>query len=182
MDSGEQPAGNTKLILLTALAAGALGLGTAWLMAQPDHDLDPFTRLAGEIGCQCGDCNLRPIATCGCGYADGMLAELRQLVDTGQSDEQVMTTLVARYNPTVRIKPDSSGFGLLAWAAPILLLTVGAVGVGAVLSRWAQKGAADSDRLRPAPTFPSTTDATTQSDDDARRRGIVERELDSLGD
>ena len=87
-------------------------------MAQPDHRIDSFTRLAGEIGCQCGTCPLRPIATCGCGYADGMLAELRELVDTGQSDEQIMTTLATRYDPSVRIKPSGSGFDLVAWAAP----------------------------------------------------------------
>ncbi len=182
MHSGNNQAGSATLIVLTALAAGALGLASAWWMAQPDHRIDPFTRLAGEIGCQCGDCNLRPIGTCGCGFADGMLAELRELVDTGQSDEQVMTTLVARYNSTIRIKPDSSGFGLLAWAVPILLLTMGAVGVGAVLSHWARKDFDDDDPSKPPVASPSTPATTMQDDNDARLRAIVERELDSLSD
>ncbi len=164
--------GTGKLFVLTAIVAAALGLGAAWWMAQPDYSVDSFTRLAGEIGCQCGTCPLRPIATCGCGYADGMLAELHELVDSGQSDEQVMATLVARYDASVRIKPEGSGLGLAAWAAPILLLTVGAVGVGSVLSRWTRRSPDDSgDEVAP----PS-------SDDDARLREIVERELSSLED
>ncbi len=159
MGTAHRVDGNGTVLLLTAVAAAALGLGAAWWMAQPDHSIDPFTRLAGEIGCQCGTCPLRPIATCGCGFADGMLAELHELVDSGQSDEQIMATLESRYDPSVRIKPDGAGFGLAAWAAPILLLTVGAVAVGAVLSR-----------------------LTRREDDDGRLREIVERELGSLED
>ena len=164
--------GTGKLLLLTAVVAAALGLGAAWWMAQPDYSTNSFTRLSGEIGCQCGTCPLRPIATCGCGYADGMLAELRELIDSGQSDEQVMTTLVARYDASVRIKPEGAGLGLAAWAAPILLLTVGAVGVGSVLARWTRRSADNS----------CDEATTTDRDDDARLREIVERELSSLED
>ncbi len=169
MGTAHRVDGNGTVLLLTAVAAAALGLGAAWWMAQPDHSIDPFTRLAGEIGCQCGTCPLRPIATCGCGFADGMLAELHELVDSGQSDEQIMATLESRYDPSVRIKPDGAGFGLAAWAAPILLLTVGAVAVGAVLSRLTRREDDDGD-------------VAMRSDDDGRLREIVERELGSLED
>jgi len=181
MDKAHREAGNAKLIVLAAAAAAAaLGLGAAWWIAQPDHRIDSFTRLAGEIGCQCPTCPLRPIATCGCGFADGMLAELRELVDTGQSDEQIMTTLAARYDPSVRIKPGGSGLDLAAWAAPILLLTVGAVGVGAVLSRWVQRGTDGTDGREQATTSAEIT--TPLANEDARLREIIERELGSLGD
>ena len=98
-----------------------------------------------------------------------MLAELHELVDSGQSDEQIMATLESRYDPSVRIKPDGAGFGLAAWAAPILLLTVGAVAVGAVLSRLTRREDDDGD-------------VAMRSDDDGRLREIVERELGSLED
>jgi cytochrome c-type biogenesis protein CcmH/NrfF len=180
MDKAHREAGNAKLIVLAAVAAAALGLGAAWWIAQPDHRIDSFTRLGGEIGCQCPTCPLRPIATCGCGFADRMLAELRELVDTGQSDEQIMTTLAARYDPSVRIKPGGSGLDLAAWAAPILLLTVGAVGVGAVLSRWVQRRTDGTDGREQATTSAEIT--TPLADEDARLREIIERELGSLGD
>ena len=178
MDTATSGNGHKVLFLLAVVTAAALGLGVAWWMAQPDHSIDSFTRLSGEIGCPCGTCPLRPIATCGCGYADGMLAELRDLVDSGQSDQQIMTTLITRYDPSVRIKPDVSGFGLAAWAAPILLLTMGAVVVGTVLARWTRRDINGGDN----PTASSSPPAVPVPGNDERLRKIVERELGSLED
>ena len=107
--------GNVGLVL-AAVVAVALGLGSAWWMAQPDTTVSQYERLGAEIGCQCGTCPMRPIATCGCGFADGMLGELRTLVDEGHDDDEVMATFAARYGDAVRIKPASSGLDLTAWA------------------------------------------------------------------
>ena len=168
---------SNRYLVVAAIIAAAVGLGGGWWAAQPHSHLSQFDRLGAEIGCQCGTCPLRPIATCGCGFADGMLAELTALADGTQSDAEIMATFATRYNPSVRIKPASTGIGLLAWIAPMLLLTIGAVGVGAVLLRWASAAGSEADSGAPSETEPSI--AAADSDD---ARAIVERELADLAD
>lgn len=172
-------AGSATGLALAATAAAVAGLGLAWWIAQPDMSVGQYERLGAVIGCTCGTCPLRPIATCGCGFADGMLGELAELVAEGHDDETVMATFASRYGEAIRIQPASSGLDLTAWAAPMLLLTVGAVVVGAVVVRWARGGAAvagDEGRPDPLegdlPPVPGT--------EEERLRTIVERELEDL--
>ncbi|NKB89990.1 MAG: hypothetical protein GKS06_17400 [Acidobacteria bacterium] len=160
--------------IVAGIFAAVIGLGGGWWAAQPHNDLSQYDRLGAEIGCQCGTCPKRPIATCGCAFADGMLGELAELTDGSRSDAEVMETFAVRYDPSVRIKPAADGLGLLAWIAPMLMLTVGAVGVGALLTRWiamqqADEALADSD---------SAVVPAIDLDDDAL--AIVERELADL--
>ena len=165
--------GGAAVLILAVVAAAAIGLGSAWWLAQPDRTLGQYDRLAGEIGCQCGTCPLRPIATCGCGFASGMLTELHELVDEGLPDQEVMSTLIVRYNESIRIKPASSGFELTAWAVPILLLTVGAVALAGTLVRWTQVESGEVEH--PAETTAAPTDSS-------RLRELMEKELEEFGD
>lgn len=163
---------------LAAIAAAALGLGGAWWLAQPDTSVSQYERLAMEIGCQCGTCPNRPILTCGCGFADNMLGELRAVTGQGQSDDQVMATFVSSYNPSVRIKPAGRGLDLTAWAAPLILLTVGAVALGAAVASWTRRDGAGGDD-----GISSRQDgADIGGDERDRLRRQVERELGELGD
>jgi cytochrome c-type biogenesis protein CcmH/NrfF len=165
---------NTKpYVVLAAVVAAVVGLGGGWWAAQPHSHLSQHERLGAEIGCQCGTCPKRPIATCGCAFADGMLSELAALADDSQSDDEVIATLVSRYDPSVRIKPGSTGFGLLAWVTPMLFLTVGAVGVGALLMRWAT--------MRDDEVIVSEDEASLViATGDPEALAIVERELADL--
>jgi len=168
---------SNRYVVVAAVIAAAVGLAGGWWAAQSrdqDH-MSQYARLGAEIGCQCATCPLRPIATCGCAFADGMLAELSAMTDGSQSDAQIMATFAGRYSPSVRIKPAGSGLALLVWVAPMLLLTVGGVGVGAVLSRWAASRETGAN-----------PDFAVEKLDPARRdtveaRAIVERELADLG-
>jgi len=169
---------SNRYLIVAAVIAAAVGMGGGWWAAQPHSHLSQFERLGAEIGCQCATCPLRPIATCGCGFADGMLAELARLTDGSQSDAEVMTTFATRYNPSVRIKPASTGIGLLAWVAPMILLTVGAVGVGTMLLRWASAPASDAD----GSTGSNVAAASAAPRDSDAARAIVERELADLED
>lgn len=166
--------GNVGLVL-AAVIATALGLGSAWWLAQPDRSVSQFERLGQEIGCQCGTCPMRPIATCGCGFADGMLGELQTASAEGLDDEEVMAVFASRYGDAVRIKPASSGLDLTAWAAPMLLLTLGSVFLAAAVIRWARpRTEAKADPASP------TDDTGPAPDDGDRIREIVEREISEL--
>jgi len=167
-----------RYLIVAAIIAAAVGLGGGWWAAQPHSHLSQLDRLGAEIGCQCGTCPLRPIATCGCAFADGMLAELAVLTDGSSSDDEVMTTFATRYNPSVRIKPASTGLGLLAWVAPMILLTVGAVGVGAVLLRWASARDSETDLAEGS----EAAEPVAVASDSDEARAIVEREIADMAD
>lgn len=169
-------------LVVAAVLAGVLGLGAAWWLAQPDRSIGQYERLGAEIGCVCGTCPNRPIATCGCGFADTMLGELRELVDQGNDDRQVMAAFGARYGELVRIKPESRGLDLTAWAAPLIMLSVGAVLLGAVVLRWVGRGRqageqASAEAPSPAPDAPT---GSVDPDDADRLRARVDRELEDL--
>lgn len=162
------------MLAVAVLLAAGLGLGAAWWVAQPPAGLSQFDRLAGEIGCTCGTCPLRPIATCGCGFADGMLGELQELVAESQSDEEIMVAFVASYGDQIRIAPASSGMDLTAWAAPMLLLTVGAVAMGGLILRWVTSPEIETGDA------PSTPPVGGSAAPESELHEQVERELEEL--
>lgn len=163
--------GRAALFAVAAVLAAALGLGAAWWVAQPPSDLGQFDRLAGEIGCTCGTCPLRPIATCGCGFADTMLAELEGLVAEDHTDDEIMVAFAASYGEQIRIAPASSGIDLTAWAAPMLLLTVGAVAMAGLIARWV--ASTDEDPVAGEGTAPEPAR-------DTELHAQIERELEEM--
>ncbi|MFQ5742925.1 MAG: cytochrome c-type biogenesis protein CcmH [Acidobacteriota bacterium] len=188
--SVDGPCGRVSTFVLAGLAAVMLALPAALWLARPDANLSATDRLASEIGCQCGTCPNRPIATCGCGFADSMLTELQTKVEAGMSDKAIMASFIAKYGPTARIKPEGSGLDFAAWLAPMLLLLVGGVAVAAFISHWHER----ADDLPaasgvPAPTADPSTGVTPveavadeKTAEERHYRQIVERELDELGD
>lgn len=166
--------GSGRWLAVAAVLAAAVGLAAGWQVAQPPRNLDQYARLGGEIGCTCGTCPLRPIATCGCPYADGMLDVLQTLVDEGNADETIMVAFVDQYGDSIRIAPHSSGFDLAVWVAPMMFLTLGAVGIGAIILRWTRRPAATD----PEPATAPSTNAGDGVDADLRAR--VDAELAAL--
>jgi len=71
---------------------------------------------------------------------------IRTRVQAGDSDQQVIDWMVARYGDFVRLKPPFDAQTLVLWFAPALALLVG---LGAVLV---------SRRRRPAPPAPLSSD------------------------
>jgi len=175
--------GKAMLFALAALVALALTVPLSMFLARSPAGLTQAERLGHEIGCVCGTCPLRPIATCGCAFADGMLARLDQEVGADHTDDEIMASFVAEYGSQIKIKPEGSGLGLAAWMAPMALLMVGAVVMAGVISHWRAREA-DGQAARTDPEAASPPDDTTSSDDahSDRYRAIVERELDALDD
>mgnify|MGYP001251638902 FL=1 len=176
--------GRIGIFVALAIAAFFVAIPTSMWLARPPSNVTQAERLGAEIGCTCGTCPLRPIATCGCGFADTMLVRLNTEVAAGRTDDEIMTVFAADYGNSIRIKPKGTGFDLMVWAAPMVLLMVGAVAMGAVISNWRsqsdlglEKTPLDEQRARdpePSPSLSST--------DPTRYLEIVEDELDSFED
>ncbi len=184
--SGSEQSGRTAFFVVAAIAALFLAVPVSMWLSRAPASMTQVERLGGEIGCVCGTCPLRPIATCGCGFADGMLARLDHEISSGHSDDEIMATFVAEYGAAIKIKPAASGVGLLAWLAPMAFLMVGAVVVGGVISHWRSSHPGDAQEAPGGPAganFPG--DAASNADGSAQAdpyRDIVERELDAFDD
>ena len=173
--------------VLAVLAFFAAVPASMWLARSPT-DVTQAERLGAELGCTCGTCPHRPMATCGCGFADGMLARLDVEVAAGRTDAEITAIFIAEYGNGVKIKPDAAGFDFMAWMAPIALLMVGAVVMAGVISQW--RASADSaeapvaDEATEGGNAVSGSGASPAPDaaDSDRYRSIVERELEAFDD
>src|SRR5262250_1424283 len=71
---------------------------------------------------------------------------VRERLQAGESDQQVINFLVARYGEFVLLRPRFSWHTALLWLGPVAVLLIGACGI-LVLAR---RGRADSDRATAA--------------------------------
>jgi cytochrome c-type biogenesis protein CcmH len=83
-----------------------------------------------------------------------LAADLRRLVrerlQRGDSDAQVLDHVVARYGDYVRLTPPLRPDTVLLWAAPALILLAGVLGIAIGLRRRARAGAPDAPPLTDA--------------------------------
>jgi cytochrome c-type biogenesis protein CcmH len=118
-------------LALSALALIALLLVSAGpALAQSDTSL---ADLEDEVMC----------TVCGTllGLSDSPQAEreralIRRLIDQGLSKEEIKERLVDEYGPGVLALPDSSGFNLTAYLAPIAGLLIAAAALFFAIRRW----------------------------------------------
>ena len=70
---------------------------------------------------------------------------VRERLTAGDSDTQVLDFLTARYGQFVLLKPHFGWDTALLWLAPVVVLLIGAGGLGAVLLRWRRAGSGGPD-------------------------------------
>jgi len=124
-----------------SLRAGALlTLLIALLVAAaPAQALDPAERGAAfnrlEKKTMCIECNV-PLNIAVAAQADATRTQIRQLLDRGLSEQQVLDQLVEDYGENVLASPKAEGVSALAYVVPLaalgMLLALGAV----LLPRW----------------------------------------------
>jgi cytochrome c-type biogenesis protein CcmH len=116
----------------------------ALLLCSPAHAVsDPREMLpnpaqearAEQIGSQlrCLVCQNESIEESNADLARDLRAVVRKQVAAGDSDQQIMAWMVARYGSFVRLKPPLSAGTLLLWGMPVLAVMAG--GLAAFLGR-----------------------------------------------
>ncbi len=133
--------------------------------------------LEHRIRCQCG-CTL-DVFTCrttdfSCQVSPAMHRDVMALVEGGYGAQDIIDAFVNTYGERVLMAPKKSGFNLLAWFTPGILVVLGGVGLAVLLRRWRE------ERLRPtsrANTAPQVVDATP--DELARLDAAVRRDDDA---
>jgi cytochrome c-type biogenesis protein CcmH len=117
---------------------------------------------------QCPGADGLDVASCPSGLAASMRGVIRQQLQSGKSEQQVIAYFVAAYGEGIRQDPPKSGFTLLMWLGPIVMLLVGIFVVARVARRWRA--------LAPvAPTEPDL-DALSPADEE-RLRHLLEAEI-----
>jgi len=96
-----------------------------------------FNDLGHKLMCTCGcaqvllECN-----HVGCTASDGMRKELTVAMDTNKSDDQILNGFVEKYGMTVLAAPTKSGFNLVAWVTPFVILGLASVLTFWIVRRW----------------------------------------------
>ncbi|MBD3678379.1 MAG: cytochrome c-type biogenesis protein CcmH [Rhodobacteraceae bacterium] len=126
------------VLILCLLAAPAFAV-------QPDEVLeDPALETrARELskGLRCLVCRNESIDESNADLARDLRLLVRERLVAGDSDEEVIDFVVARYGEYVLLNPTTSGSNILLWiAGPLMLIT--ALGLGAVYLRRRSTGAA----------------------------------------
>jgi cytochrome c-type biogenesis protein CcmH len=104
--------------LLLALFAGAS-------IAQAPDVEGRVKSLAGELRCLV--CQNQTLADSNAPLAVDLRNQIREQVQAGASDEQVVDFMVARYGDFVRYRPPLTATTFLLWAGPFLFLLAGAI-------------------------------------------------------
>jgi cytochrome c-type biogenesis protein CcmH len=145
--------------LLVALALLAVVV-PASLAATPDWSV-----VGIQTELMCPTCKGERLDISTAPAANRVRAYLERAHAAGWSKSQVKRALVAQFGPQVLAAPPRSGFGLVAWVAPIAAVLAGAVLAVWLARRWLRRRASAEPPAGP-------------SDDDPAHRAALEAQLD----
>jgi cytochrome c-type biogenesis protein CcmH len=118
-------------VSLALLAGPALAVEPGEVL--PDPALEARARVISD-GLRCPVCRNESIDESGSQVARDMRRLVRERLVAGDSDEEVVAAMVARYGEYVLLRPTAEGANLVLWlAAPAMLL--GGLGLGLAVVR-----------------------------------------------
>lgn len=77
-----------------------------------------------ETMIRCPECRGQSVAQSEAPSAKGVKTVIRDLIDSGRSDEEIRDHLVASYGREIVLDPEGSGFSALVWAIPVVVVLV----------------------------------------------------------
>ncbi len=137
-----------RLLALILCLAMVIPIASPAVAVQPDEVLDDpvLENRARELskGLRCVVCQNESIDESNADLARELRLVVRERLVAGDSDEQVLEYLVARYGEFVLLKPRTDGWNLILWlSGPALFLL--ALGVGVVYVRGRASAAAPAE-------------------------------------
>jgi cytochrome c-type biogenesis protein CcmH len=128
------------LLLLLALIAL---VGSAWsyilLAVPPPQTLDQRVYYVGEQ-LKCPVCQNESVADSSASIAEQMRLVIREQLQQGKSEQQVLQYFAAHYGNQILLTPSPQGFNLLAWLMPVAMLLIGLGLLTFVLRDWRTQG------------------------------------------
>ncbi len=129
--------------------------------------------VSNELVCQCG-CGL-VLNNCNhsdCGVAIPMRETIAEMLERGETKEQITTFFVAQYGEVVLSSPTKKGFNLTVWILPIVSITVGLGVIATLIVLWTR-------RRRYTLSSPESSDNISEKPPEKYER-IFERELEDF--
>jgi cytochrome c-type biogenesis protein CcmH len=87
----------------------------------------------------CPVCEGQTVADSNSGLAHDMRAVIREKLQAGESEQQILDDFVRSYGDSIRAEPPKHGLGLVVWVGPLLAIGVGAAILGLLTKQWARK-------------------------------------------
>ena len=124
--------------LLSAAVLGLALLGTAQAAIDTyefasEAERERYRNLVEEL--RCPKCQNQNIADSDAPIAMDLRAQIFRMLEEGQSNEQIVDYLVARYGDFVLYKPPGTAKTLVLWYGPIVLLVIGFAVLAFILIR-----------------------------------------------
>jgi cytochrome c-type biogenesis protein CcmH len=160
-----------QIALAILVAVLAVWIVTFAVSARP-RSVDQRTHdIASQL--RCPACNGESVADSSTPIAQQMRSVIRQDVQAGQSDEQIIASFRASYGDSILLRPPFDGFTAIIWFGPIVALLAGIAIITLVARAWR--------RTLPAPALASGLDGEAardlSPDERARLIAVLRREL-----
>lgn len=162
--------------LLFAIAIGMI-VAAIWsyvlLVSPAPESLDQRVHdVASQL--KCPVCQGESVADSPSTISQQMRAVIRQQLQQGQSEQQIIQYFVSRYGNSILWAPPKQGFTILAWIIPIAILLSGALLLVLVLRGWLAGGRAST---RSEDGAGSGEDAPPDSDELRQFQAQLQQEL-----
>jgi cytochrome c-type biogenesis protein CcmH len=108
------------------------------VVVHADATDDAVRRVASQL--MCPVCEGQSVQDSASGLAKDMRTLIRQRVDAGESDQQILNEFVASYGDGILTEPPKRGISLGVWFGPIVGLVLGAALLAGVLTAWRRRG------------------------------------------
>jgi cytochrome c-type biogenesis protein CcmH len=137
-------------VLLLAILSPAVALGPDEVLSDPALEARARS-LSKELRCMV--CQNQSIDDSDAPLARDLRILVRERLQAGESDQQVINFLVARYGEFVLLRPRFSWHTALLWLAPAAVLLIGACGVLVLARRYRaglERATVEREKLTPA--------------------------------
>jgi cytochrome c-type biogenesis protein CcmH len=104
------------------------------LVAHADATDDAVRRIASRM--MCPVCEGQTVNDSSSGLAKDMRTLIRQKVEAGESDQQILDDFVASYGDGILTEPPKRGISLGVWIGPLVGVAVGGVILALLVLQW----------------------------------------------
>jgi cytochrome c-type biogenesis protein CcmH len=126
-----------KRLFWSMFGLGLLMALSSSVAAQKPVTENDVLRVAKQLYCPV--CPNTPLDVCETQACQDWRELIRQRLQVGDTDQQIINYFVNQYGPRVLTVPPTQGFSLLGWIVPILGITVGVVGLTLLYREWLRR-------------------------------------------
>ncbi|NOZ75812.1 MAG: hypothetical protein GXO90_10670 [FCB group bacterium] len=126
-----------------------------------------LNKIKQNLICTC-ECGMTVDACQGamtCSMSNQLTEEARTQLELTNNKDEVLEYFVSKYGEAILAAPTKSGFNLLAWVMPFLVLIGAGGGVIHLLKKWSAPSASKPRKVKTKSTQPSDKEFTRELDD-----------------